>query len=358
MKKILMLSLALLSVAGTQTSDSGEVTHTIQDSQNSQSSWAQPQNRNFTNPAGYTNMPNHTLTTIIKTAIKNIDPKDPTNVAKAHALKATALSIVGNSSGIIAPNMQSQLTQWINTLESEETLFVIGSFLMSLLGHVEHYRALYHQGATIEQTAIQPTPAPSRIASAIQKFAPGQVVESGAPINSGSTLIQPGDIIGYTATPASSIDFTNQAGMVNRGMLIKVSQNAQLGTVKIYQTVAGNPGDIDHQKTKRKLYKTITVVANAGDLPALAKRPPGDYKSATSQTAMPTAPKMPPASNNAPPSVMTAGQLEDVDGTPPTKPTSNRAWNYGQTSAQKTNSSPAVIEAGGTFNNGQLATAK
>lgn len=89
----------------------------------------------------------------IETAIKHTDPKNPVNVAKAHALRATALNTIGNSAGILAPKAQNKLIELVNALETSETLFIISCFLMSLLHHVNHYRVSYHHGATVHQAA-------------------------------------------------------------------------------------------------------------------------------------------------------------------------------------------------------------
>lgn len=85
---------------------------------------------------------------IIK-AIKMVDPKNPVNVAKAHALKTTALNAVSRTEGILAPETQSKLTQWINSFRTPETLFIIGRFLQAVLHRVERYSKEYRMGKTL-----------------------------------------------------------------------------------------------------------------------------------------------------------------------------------------------------------------
>ncbi len=133
-------------------------------------------NNNFNNPEGWnppgqgieapnglgtnTNQGTHhesLISTGLKNLIKNIDPKNSDNVSRAEKLKTTTLNAVQSSSGILAPNITSELTQLISRVESEESLFIIGSLLTEILHKVEHYSSLYHQGATIDQTATTPS---------------------------------------------------------------------------------------------------------------------------------------------------------------------------------------------------------
>lgn len=270
MNKILVLSLALLSVTSTQIG-AMQMEPIYGESIDRNNQWAQPG----------TQTPD-TLSNMIKSIITKIDPKKNQNVIKLHKVKSQALHLVRQTNGILAPEAQTKITSVINSLGSEETLFILGKFLTTLLVQIEQYRLEYHHGME-----LGPITSPERISTpreftfpggfphgfpgqqnkpdiSLSKthFVPGETITNHASSGSGAGT-EYGTYTSYSANPKGSIE-TSQWGTMpgNSGQTqIRISPNAKPGKVIIYQTTeGGRPTRGQQSKPHKKIYKTITVV--------------------------------------------------------------------------------------------------